>query len=441
MCKKTVTAVLPARNCRQDLNKCLKALTAGEYVPEIIVVDDGSKDGTGEMVRRDWPSAVVLTLGAHTGYAHAANSGLRLVRTEYALLLRPDLQPSRRCVKRLLDAVSGEPAGADGPGIFCAVPQVITDPETYCNHQKTIRKDIPKTISKTISKTSSKTIPKTSRETIHGNNRKGTGCKTAVRNRRIGSHSFIKPASSLPPACGRQAGCSSRPEPTLAVPDGCALYRMEVLERIGWLDERHYDGLEAFDLSMRAALYGFDTVRVLGAYVRPADGRGRGQDQARETLRGKLAAGNSLFTFYKNMPRLQRILAFPLVAAVRRTQEAALLHRSGKDGWKEGRGKGGNEDWKENWKEEHRMAIERGRMLCTLEKERREAFEQGAGSWPENLSEASYLAMGKEAGRIYPLFLAYREPASPDRIPRYLRISRLLFRDYVRDYLLFDNKV
>ena len=87
------------------------------------------------------------------------------------------------------------------------------------------------------------------------------------------------------------------------------------------------------------------------------------------------------------------------------------------------------------------MAIERGRMLCTLEKERREAFEQGAGSWPENLSEASYLAMGKEAGRIYPLFLAYREPASPDRIPRYLRISRLLFRDYVRDYLLFDNKV
>lgn len=423
MCKKTVTAVLPARNCRQDLNKCLKALTAGEYVPEIIVVDDGSKDGTGEMVRRDWPSVVVLTLGAHTGYAHAANSGLRLVRTEYALLLRPDLQPSRRCVKRLLDAVSGEPAGADGPGIFCAVPQVITDPETYCNHQKTIQKDIPKTISKTI--------PKTSRETIHGNDRKGTGCKTAVRNRQIGSPSFIESASmdskesasGLPSACSRRAGCPSRPEPTLAVPDGCALYRMEVLERIGWLDERHYDGLEAFDLSMRAALYGFDTVRVQGAYVRPADGRGR--DQARETLRSKLAAGNSLFTFYKNMPRLQRILAFPLAAAVRRTQEAALLHRSGKG----------------NGKEEYRMAIERGRMLCTLEKERREAFEQGASSWPENLSEASYLAMGKEAGRIYPLFLAYREPASPDRIPRYLRISRLLFHDYVRDYLLFDNKV
>ena len=117
------------------------------------------------------------------------------------------------------------------------------------------------------------------------------------------------------------------------------------------------------------------------------------------------------------------------------------MHRGGKDGWKEGRGKGGKEDWKENWKEEHRMAIERGRMLCTLEKERREAFEEGVSSWPENLSEASCLAMGEEAGRIYPLFLAYREPASPDRIPRYLRISRLLFCDYVRDYLLFDNKV
>ena len=348
MCKKTVTAVLPARNCRVDVKRCLQALAAGESVPEIIVVDDGSKDGTAQMVRSCWPSATVLVLRAHTGYAHAANAGLKLVRTAYALLLRPDLQPSRRCVKRLLEAVDSEAAGSGSPGIFCAIPQAV--------------------------------LP--------------SGSTGSIRNNPF-SKAFSR--SGRPPL----------PERTLAVPDGCAMYRMSVLERIGWLDERHYDGLEAFDLSMRAALYGYSTVRAGGAYVRSAAGNGREGDPAGESFRGMLAVGNSLFTFYKNMPCLQRLLAFPLEAAVRKAQAAAFARR----------------------KEEFRKAIERGRMLCTLERERREAFEEGAGTYPENLSEASYLAMGQEAGRIYPLYLASREPSSADRIPRYLQIHRLLFHD------------
>lgn len=350
MCKKTVTAVLPARNCRRELKRCLQALAAGGSVPEIIVVDDGSKDGTAQMVRRYLPDATVLTLRAHTGYAHAANAGLRLVRTEYALLLRPDLQPSRHCVDRLLEAVSGEPAGPGGSVIFCAVPQAVMYSEAFQN-----------------------TDP------------------------RKNSFQYSGPSFSVP---------------TLAVPDGCAMYRMDVLERIGWLDERHYDGLEALDLSMRAALYGYDTVRAEGAYVRPADRSGQERDQAREALRRRLAPGNGLFTFYKNLPGLYRLPALPLEAAVQRTQAAIFAHRDGK--------------------EDYRMAVGRGRMLCALERERREAFEEGASNYPENLSGASYLAMGEEAGRICPLFLAYREPASPDRIPRYLRIYRQLLRDHVR---------
>ena len=104
---KEITAVLPVRNCRQQLGKCLKALSAGTVVPEIIVVDDGSGDGTAEMVKKHWPSAVYLPLSGHLGYAHAANAGLRLVRSEYAFLIRPDLCPGRSCIeKRMQDMFS-----------------------------------------------------------------------------------------------------------------------------------------------------------------------------------------------------------------------------------------------------------------------------------------------------------------------------------------------
>ena len=169
-----VTAVLPARNCRRELAVCISALLAGDCPPQIIVVDDGSDDGTAQMVGRRWPSAVLLRVPAHTGFAHAANMGLRLVQTQYAFLIRPELQPGRSCVRRLLEAL--EAPGAEND--FCAVPEPWKR---------------------------------------SGANR-GTG---PVRRR--------------------------QPVPVLAVPDGCAMYRMEVLEEIGWFDERHFDGLEAFD--------------------------------------------------------------------------------------------------------------------------------------------------------------------------------------------------
>ena len=120
---KKVTAVLPARNCRRELHRCLSALSRGDFVPDVIVVDDGSDDGTQQMIRERWPQVTFLSLGAHTGYAHAANAGLRLVRTQYAFLIRPDLQPGRKCVDRLLKGMKED--------VFCTVPVFLSDGEGH----------------------------------------------------------------------------------------------------------------------------------------------------------------------------------------------------------------------------------------------------------------------------------------------------------------------
>lgn len=345
---KKVTAVLPARNCRQQLHRCLSGLSAGKYTPEIIVVDDGSDDGTQQMIRRHWPSVTYLRVAAHTGYAHAANAGLRIVRTEYAFLIRPDLQPGRLCIDRLLEAMDED--------VFCAVPEFRTASESKSS--RNTRGGIHGF------------LHEKSRREFHGESREEIRRKCPAGHR----------------AAAR----------VIAVPDGCALYRMRALEEIGWLDERHYDGLEAFDLSLRALAAGWRSVKVTGAAVRTAAGRS-------DTFHRQLAAGNGIYVFYKHIPGAMRIPGLPLFAAAGAAQIASFVRR-GESG-------------------AYRMAKERGRALCGLEKNRRAALDGCVSVWPENLPDASYLGMDEEAGKIYPLFLAEKEPASIKHIPRYLYIQ------------------
>lgn len=362
---KTVTAVLPARNCRQELFKCLSVLGRSHYVPEIIVVDDGSDDGTRRTIRKHWPSVTCLSFSAHTGYAHAANAGLRLVRTEYAFLIRPGFITGKKCIERLLRAMEKE-------DVFCAVPTI-----------------------RTADSLPSRTADRQTRG-IH-------------RRRQPGEEVFFPETlkgqwkKSLPP---KMTG-------TIAVPDGCAMYRMQALEEIGWLDERHFDGLEAFDLTLRAALRGWKTAAVPGACVQRTSA---GQEKGRsDTFRRQLAAGNAMYVFYKNIPAPVRALGLPMYAAADAVQIASFVRR-GEFG-------------------AYRMAVERGRALCSMEKERRAALEDGAGIWPENLSDASFLGMEESAEKIYPLFLAEKEPGSLSRFGRYLRIQSLLaagFAEWIR---------
>lgn len=358
---KKVTAVLPARNCRQELQKCLSALSRSSYIPGIIVVDDGSDDGTRQMILEQWPHVTYLPLSAHTGFAHAANAGLRLVQTEYAFLIRPDmkLRPGRKCTARLLQAMESD--------VFCAVPRL-------CDAVKSGRA---------------------------GN---GRGTEGRGHGRIRGDEGIFFPELAVRK---RKQGSAAE---VIAVPDGCAMYRMRTLEEIGWLDERHFDGLEAFDLSLRAALAGWKTVRVPGAHIRTAAGKtgeeGAGSAAASGTFRRQLAAGNGMYVFYKNIPVSMRILGFPMFALTDLAQLSAFIRRGELDAY--------------------RMAAERGRALCSLEKDRRAALDEGVSLWPENLSDASFLGMDQAAEQIYPLFLAEKGERSLRHFARYARIQRML---------------
>jgi hypothetical protein len=55
----TASLVITTRNRRDDLRTVLRSAVQQAGLPEIIVIDDGSNDGTAEMVRVEFPSVIV----------------------------------------------------------------------------------------------------------------------------------------------------------------------------------------------------------------------------------------------------------------------------------------------------------------------------------------------------------------------------------------------
>jgi GT2 family glycosyltransferase len=87
-----VTVVIPNWNGRQWLEPCLAALAAGTVAPaEVILVDNGSQDGSLDYVRLEHPDVRLAALDRNTGFAHAANCGLRLASHEFVGLINTDV--------------------------------------------------------------------------------------------------------------------------------------------------------------------------------------------------------------------------------------------------------------------------------------------------------------------------------------------------------------
>ncbi len=103
-------------NTRDLLERCLLSVEAqSEVGVHTIVVDNGSRDGSTELVRKRFPGVQLIGLGANVGFARANNIAFDQCGGEYVLLLNSDafLQPG--ALSELLAARGRHPrAGAIG---------------------------------------------------------------------------------------------------------------------------------------------------------------------------------------------------------------------------------------------------------------------------------------------------------------------------------------
>jgi GT2 family glycosyltransferase len=198
-----VSVLIPNWNGCEWLESCLGALAAGELAPaEVIVVDNGSEDGSLEYLRSQQPGVRVLALGLNTGFAHAANRGLAAASNELVALINTDVIVASDWLARMATALSGDSGAASAA---CKMLS-LEDPTVVYDAGDILRRD-------------------------------GV-CEQ--RGRFASDDGRWDVAGEVFGACA-----------------GAALYRRDVVLSLGGFDERYFAYLEDVDLALRLALAGW----------------------------------------------------------------------------------------------------------------------------------------------------------------------------------------
>lgn len=106
-----VSVVIANWNGRALLRECLQGLERQTYDRfEIIVVDNGSRDGSREMIEKEWHGRVKLITNAQNlGYAYAVNQGIRSASSDYIATLNNDAVAEPAWIAALVEAAERDP--------------------------------------------------------------------------------------------------------------------------------------------------------------------------------------------------------------------------------------------------------------------------------------------------------------------------------------------
>ncbi len=117
------SVVIANWNTRAMLLDCIRSVLddRGGAAIELIVVDNGSQDGSVEAVRKEFPDVRIIANDRNLGFARAANQGLRAAQGRHMILLNSDTKVTEGTIAevvRYLDA--HEDVGAVGPQLLNA---------------------------------------------------------------------------------------------------------------------------------------------------------------------------------------------------------------------------------------------------------------------------------------------------------------------------------
>jgi GT2 family glycosyltransferase/glycosyltransferase involved in cell wall biosynthesis len=117
--------VIPNWNGRDLLEKYLPSVVASVAVhpeSEVIVVDNGSTDGSAEFVRQRFPEVRLIALDQNLGFGGGSNAGFRAARHDIVVLLNSDMRVDRDFLPPLLGAFIDEKIFSVSCQIFFSDP-------------------------------------------------------------------------------------------------------------------------------------------------------------------------------------------------------------------------------------------------------------------------------------------------------------------------------
>jgi N-acetylglucosaminyl-diphospho-decaprenol L-rhamnosyltransferase len=105
-----LSVVIPTFNTAQMTLRCCRAVVASlPSNAEVIVADDGSTDGTAELLAREAPSVRLVRLESNRGFASAANRGVAASSGKIILLLNSDAIVDGDAIRAFLAAFNDDP--------------------------------------------------------------------------------------------------------------------------------------------------------------------------------------------------------------------------------------------------------------------------------------------------------------------------------------------
>lgn len=96
---------------RDEITACLESIprTLQGRPVEVIVVENASGDGIGDLVRRDFPWVTYLEPGQNLGFGKANNLAYEQARGEYVLFLNPDTISNEAAYLHCLERLQADP--------------------------------------------------------------------------------------------------------------------------------------------------------------------------------------------------------------------------------------------------------------------------------------------------------------------------------------------
>jgi GT2 family glycosyltransferase len=239
-----ISTIVVNWNQQTLLSRCLESLRRQTVPPdEVIVVDNGSSDGSRDMLQVSFPEARLLPLVSNEGFARACNLGIRAAHGEYVALLNNDAEAQPGWLEALQTAIDSQPEIG-----FCASKMLLADNSRYVD-----------------------------------------GCGDFyTREGTPGKIGHMDPAEVY-----------STPALVFGACAGAAIYRREMLADIGLFDEDFFITHEDSDLSFRAQLKGYKCQYVPSAVVLHRLGATLGRESNSAVY---FAQRNMEFVYLKNMP-------------------------------------------------------------------------------------------------------------------------------------------
>lgn len=209
----SVTVIVVTWNGLHVLKDCVAALARQTLPHELVIVDNGSRDGTVAWLHEHAPAARLVALPDNLGFAGGNNAGLRVATGEQLVLLNNDTVAAPDFLERLVAPLDTDVRIGAVAGVltFAQRPELIASAGIVVG-----------------------------RDGLHRD-------RWATR-----------PVAELPPAPIEIFGASG----------GAACYRRAALDEVGLLDEGYFAYLEDADLAWRLRLRGWRCLLAPDALVR-----------------------------------------------------------------------------------------------------------------------------------------------------------------------------